>query len=122
MRIKYILLVVLAVACFGLLSGCGSKEEPTEAVTEAATEATTEAAKEDYKDKITEGVIRQSLGIPDKADIEIQYSEPYFWDGGGKDLVTVYVTGKGDDEGYVAGADFTLDGECCKSVLSWTKE
>ena len=45
--------------------------------------------------------IRQALGIPDDLPVEVEVSSPYYWEGGGMDLVQVDFYHDGE---YAAGA------------------
>lgn len=45
--------------------------------------------------------IRQALGIPDDLPVEVEVSSPYYWEGGGMDLVQVDFYYDGE---YAAGA------------------
>lgn len=45
--------------------------------------------------------IRQSLGIPDDLSVDVEVSDPYYWEGGGMDLVQVDFSHEGE---YAAGA------------------
>ena len=55
---------------------------------------------EDYNFVITEKSVRESLGVPEDADVSISYSEEYYWRAGEINVTNVSVEGVGKDEGH----------------------
>ncbi|MDD6482473.1 MAG: zinc-ribbon domain-containing protein [Lachnospiraceae bacterium] len=75
---------------------------------------------EDYNSVITAEFVRESLGVPEDADVAILYSEEYYWDAGGITVVDVGIEGSGKDEGHFASAAFDVStGEMANNIYMW---
>ena len=75
---------------------------------------------EDYNSVITEKSVRESLGVPEDADVSISYSEEYYWRAGEINVTNVSVEGVGKDEGHFARASFDVsNGEMANNILMW---
>lgn len=75
---------------------------------------------EDYNSVITAEFVRESLGVPEDADVAILYSEEYYWDAGGITVVDVGIEGSGKDEGHFASAEFDVStGEMANNIYMW---
>lgn len=69
---------------------------------------------------ITEKSVRESLGVPEDADVSISYSEEYYWRAGEINVTNVSVEGVGKDEGHFARASFDVsNGEMANNILMW---
>lgn len=83
-------------------------------------EQLTEDENEDYNSVITAEFVRESLGVPEDADVAILYSEEYYWDAGGITVVDVGIEGAGKDEGHFASAAFDVStGEMANNIYMW---
>ena len=76
---------------------------------------------QDYNKKLTEKVVRESLYIPNDAEIKIVYGEPWYWEAANTNLIDVMVAGKGKYKGYYAGACFTESGMAARQFRGWDK-
>ena len=76
---------------------------------------------QDYNSYLTEKKVRESLNIPNDADIKIEYGEPYYWEAANVNLVHVDVYGKGKYNGYYASAQFTEKGKAARQFILWGK-
>ena len=74
----------------------------------------------DYNDVVTEKKVRESLHVPDEAEIDIKYGGESLHEGSNTMCVWVEVTGKGSYSGYSGSAFLSLeDGSAVHNILAF---